>query len=64
MASCNFCQKKTGIVSYTCKCTFQNLCMKCRLPENHSCKFDFKKDGREQLSKQMPLIVNSKIDKI
>ncbi len=64
MALCDFCQKKTSIVSYTCRCSFQNLCMKCRLPENHKCNFDFKTFGREKLDKQLPLVTNSKIDKI
>jgi hypothetical protein len=65
MASCDFCQKKkVGIVSFNCKCSFQNLCAKCRIPENHNCTFDYKKEGREQLIKHLPLIVHSKIDKI
>lgn len=65
MALCDFCQKKkVGIVVYSCKCSFQNLCMGCRIPENHKCTFDYKKEGREQLSRQLPLVVNSKIEKI
>lgn len=65
MTRCNYCNtKKVGVIPFTCKCGFENLCTKCRLPFDHSCTFDFKKEGKITLEKQLPLIIADKLNKI
>ena len=36
----------------------------CRMPEAHSCDYDYKAAGREQLAKNNPLVQASKVDKL
>lgn len=44
VVKCNSCQKKIkGLMEFKCKCE-KIVCQKCRLPENHNCQFDFKKE--------------------
>jgi hypothetical protein len=62
---CEYCKKKkVGIINFPCKCEYKNLCMKCRLPSDHNCQFDYKQEWKEELKKQMPVIVADKINKI
>jgi hypothetical protein len=49
---------------FNCKCEFKKLCSKCRLPETHECKFDYKKEGKEEILKQNPVIIADKLTKI
>jgi hypothetical protein len=63
---CEFCQKRyvSFVNSFSCRCAFKSLCVKCRLPEAHCCSFDWKDFGRKILIEQNPVIVNSKLEKI
>ncbi len=63
-SKCDYCKKKTGIMVFNCKCKFKKLCGKCRLPETHECKFNFKKAGQEEILKQNPVVIADKITKI
>ena len=38
---CNQCNKKIGLMSFTCKCE-NNFCIKHRFPDSHDCSFDYK----------------------
>ncbi len=61
---CDYCNKKAGIMPFSCRCEFKKLCTKCRLPEKHNCNFDYKKLGRDEILKLNPVIVAEKLDKI
>ena len=64
MSNCYNCCKKLTIVSnYKCRCE-HNFCIKCRLPELHSCSFDHKNYGKEILGKSLIKVINCKIIKI
>lgn len=40
------------------------LCVNCRYPDVHKCTFDYQKDSREKLTKDNPVIVSEKLNKI
>ena len=62
MTLCEFCnKKKVPIMPFSCRCGFSNLCTKCRLPNDHSCKFDYIKDGKENILKNNPTIIAHQI---
>ena len=62
---CEFqeCNKKTGIIPFECRCKLK-YCTTHRLPESHTCTFDYKSMGKEELTKKNPQIVAEKITKI
>jgi predicted nucleic acid binding AN1-type Zn finger protein len=64
MTNCIICNKKLGLLSFTCKCGDKQYCSQHRMPEFHNCSFDFKKEHRDRLIKQNPIIVSDKITKI
>lgn len=66
MTLCSYCnKKKVSIVPFTCKCNPEyKLCTKCRMPEFHSCNYDFKTEQRKQLEKDNPVVIGDKMDKI
>lgn len=52
---CKTCEKKLDTVQATvgaCKCGFA-YCSGHRLPENHACTYDHRKEGLAKLQKQM-----------
>lgn len=62
---CEHCKKKkVGIIIFTCKCEYKNLCMNCRLPSDHNCKYDFKQEWKDELKKQLPVVTAEKVNKI
>jgi hypothetical protein len=63
MEKCSKCYKKIILV-FECKCQ-NKYCIKCHIPENHNCEFDYKRDGKELLEKKLIQIETSKnFDKI
>ena len=60
---CSKCIKKTGLMAHKCKCNLI-FCIKCRLPEQHNCTFDFKTEGKELLKKDLIKVAAKKIEKI
>jgi len=62
---CTHCNKKVGFLGFACKCG-GNFCSTHRFYEDHSCvKLDeIKKEGRELILKQNPVVIGSKIDPI
>lgn len=60
---CWTCCKKAGIMAYKCKCEY-TFCKKHRLPESHSCDYDFIGEGKKELSKANPNLQQEKIEKI
>ena len=59
---CPICKKKSHL-SFKCKCG-KEFCIRHRYPEEHSCSYDKVKEQLEQLKKDNPKIVPSKLDKI
>jgi predicted nucleic acid binding AN1-type Zn finger protein len=43
---CFACKKKVGLLGTECKCSFV-YCNAHRLPESHSCSFDFRAKGQK-----------------
>ena len=60
---CWTCRKKIGLLGFKCKCEYV-FCKKHRIPEEHSCSFDFRKQQREKLTKQNPRLHGNKMQKI
>jgi len=61
--NCLICKKKLGLLGFTCKC--KNIyCSLHRMAENHSCSFDYKKEHREKLIRENPIVETQKIIKI
>ena len=62
---CFVCQKKVGILPFTCKCdTSLFFCAQHRYPEDHGCTFDHKHEFQEKLQQVMPHVAATKIEKI
>lgn len=60
---CFTCNKRVGLTGFKCRCEYV-FCGSHRLPEEHQCDFDYKTAGREQLSKNNPLVVPAKLNKV
>jgi hypothetical protein len=60
---CFTCNKRVGLTGFKCRCEYV-FCGSHRLPEEHKCDFDYKTAGREQLSKNNPLVVPAKLNKV
>jgi len=52
---CSNCNKKSHIL-IECKCG-KKVCLKCKVPEDHSCTFDFQLSAKYRLA-----IINQKIE--
>jgi len=52
-----------GVMGYACRCGY-TFCKSHRLPESHSCDFDYTTKGREVLKEKNPLVEAPKIEKI
>ena len=66
MNLCSYCnKKKVSLIPFTCKCNLEyKLCKLCRMPESHSCIYDFKTEQRKQLEKDNPVVIGMKMEKI
>jgi len=62
---CVVCIKKVGLLGFSCSCSDKNIfCGVHRLPENHSCNFDYKTKGKDSLSSKLIKVENEKLIKI
>jgi hypothetical protein len=59
---CQQCKRK-ALLKVTCKCDLV-VCFDCRYPELHNCKFNYQKEAKDQLTKNNPIVVSEKLDKI
>lgn len=57
------CKKKLTLTDFPCKCCTK-FCSAHRLPEEHSCTFDFKAAGKVLLGTQLVSAVKDKIDRV
>lgn len=60
---CHTCRKKVGLTGFQCRCGGL-YCSLHRYSDKHQCSFDYKEHGQEQIRKNNPIIVGSKIQKI
>jgi hypothetical protein len=60
---CEACRKKVGLLGFACRCG-GTYCGMHRHAGAHDCGFDYKVAGREQIARQNPLVVPSKLDRI
>lgn len=58
---CAHCKAKIKGMVNTCECSKKQLCLKCRLPENHECDYDFHAEQKKRLEKTLVKVVNEKI---
>lgn len=59
---CSHCSKKIkGIVIHTCECEKKVLCIKCRLPENHNCDYNFQEKQKKRLEKSLVKVEFEKV---
>ena len=66
MTLCEHCTTKkiSMLMPFSCKCGYKELCAKCRIPEAHNCIFDYKREGKIQLTKSNPLVIKPKLNNI
>ncbi|GMH09937.1 hypothetical protein Nepgr_011778 [Nepenthes gracilis] len=60
---CQTCQKRVGLMGFKCRCG-SLFCGSHRYPEEHGCRFDYKKAGKDEIAKANPLIKPEKLQKI
>lgn len=60
---CPICKKKLGLTAITCRCG-NTYCTGHRHAESHNCTFDYKEEGRNQLSKVITKCETAKLEKI
>tara|TARA_Y100001958_G_C21171863_1_gene503485 strand:+ start:743 stop:1042 length:300 start_codon:yes stop_codon:yes gene_type:complete len=54
---CNFCKKKLGIISFTCKCG-KCFCQNHLNPHSHNCEFDYINEKKCKLIKENPKLTS------
>lgn len=59
---CYHCKKKQ-ILLFDCHCNYV-FCIRHRMPEDHSCSYDYKKEGKKMLEQNNPKITFQKLEKI
>eukprot|EP01017_Pseudomicrothorax_dubius_P034334 TRINITY_DN4692_c0_g2_i5.p1 TRINITY_DN4692_c0_g2~~TRINITY_DN4692_c0_g2_i5.p1 ORF type:complete len:153 (+),score=16.87 TRINITY_DN4692_c0_g2_i5:130-588(+) len=62
-SKCKICSRKVGMMGYKCKCE-RTFCRIHRLPEEHSCTFDFATRDRQKLAASNPTVIGEKVAKI
>lgn len=61
---CARCNKRLNVTNmYSCRCG-GTFCAQHRYSEVHGCGYDYKTEGRRLLSRQNPLVVASKLNKL
>nr|GEU31860.1 zinc finger A20 and AN1 domain-containing stress-associated protein 1-like [Tanacetum cinerariifolium] len=60
---CFDCNKKVGVMGFKCRCG-ETFCGMHRYLEEHKCEFDFKKTGRDLISKANPVLKADKVNRI
>ena len=60
---CWDCGRKTSMAGYDCRCGY-SFCRKHRIPETHSCGFNYVKEGKDFLTRDNPLVKRDKVERI
>jgi hypothetical protein len=60
---CEYCKIKkiSTLFSFSCKCELKKLCEICKYPETHFCKFDYKEESRNIITKANPKIESNRL---
>ncbi|KAL9658328.1 hypothetical protein ABK040_015648 [Willaertia magna] len=61
--TCFICKENVDLMPFHCECGHV-FCLDHRLPEEHTCTFDWKAKGRKELKKSLPKVVAEKVRKI
>lgn len=61
---CGDCKRKLTLTDYECGKCKKRYCATHRLPEQHVCPHDFRKEGQAQLTAANPRVIANKIDHI
>lgn len=51
------------VIAIDCVCR-QKFCVSCRMPEAHSCKYDYKSEWKKHLEEKNPVVVAEKMSTI
>jgi hypothetical protein len=57
------CKTKLMLSDFPCKCK-GFYCSQHRFSESHMCSFDYRGTGKDILTKQMPTVAGSKLDRV
>lgn len=57
------CKVKLLLSDFACRCK-SFYCSQHRFAETHKCSFDYKASGKDLLTKQMPTVIGSKLDRV
>ena len=57
------CKVKLMLADFPCRCK-SFYCSQHRFAENHKCTFDYKAVGKDILTKQMPTVIGSKLERV
>ncbi|XP_013792793.2 AN1-type zinc finger protein 6-like, partial [Limulus polyphemus] len=60
---CQMCRKKVGLTGFYCRCGGL-FCSVHRYSDEHSCTFDYKMMGAEEIRKNNPIVVGEKVQKL
>jgi len=60
---CTKCRVNVGVIGFPCRCG-GIFCSVHRYANEHSCGFDYKEHGAEEIRKNNPQVVGEKIQKI
>ena len=60
MERCFECKKK-ALINFKCKCS-NIYCIKCKIPELHQCKFNYKEEQQKILEKLNPHMNGKKLE--
>jgi hypothetical protein len=57
------CKVKLMLADFACRCK-SFYCSQHRFAESHKCTFDYKASGKDLLTKQMPTVNGSKLERV
>lgn len=57
------CKVKLMLADFACRCK-SFYCSQHRFAEAHKCSFDYRASGKDILTKQMPTVIASKLDRV
>ena len=57
------CKVKLMLADFACRCN-QFYCSQHRFAEIHKCTFDYKSVGKDLLTKQMPVVIGQKFERV
>lgn len=62
MEKCHHCKRKDILIE--CKCGLKVCLKKCKVPESHGCKFDYRLNTQYRLAINNPTVTAKKIELI